>query len=90
MPNIPGILAALSVAIRPGIVVPDVVVRDIRGLDWRSLYEAGVRAVVLDKDNCLTLPHQLAVVPAARTALDDAYDVFGKPNVLVVSNSAGS
>lgn len=90
MPNVPGILAALSVAVRPGVVVPDVVVGDIRALDWRALYDAGVRAVVLDKDNLLTLPHQLSVVPAARSSLDEAYTTFGRRNVLVVSNSAGS
>ncbi|KDN45241.1 hypothetical protein K437DRAFT_256692 [Tilletiaria anomala UBC 951] len=84
---IAGCLAAIS---RPGLLLPDIAVRDIRALDWRALYNSGVRGVVFDKDNCLTKPFRGRLVPELEESFAQCQGTFGKSNVLIVSNSAGS
>lgn len=52
--------------------------------------DAGVRAVVFDKDNTLTAPYALSLHPSAEPGLRQCVDVFGKENVAILSNSAGT
>ena len=39
------------------LVVPHLMFADIRAIDFAKLRHCGIRAVVFDKDNCLTLPY---------------------------------
>lgn len=61
MPNIPALVGLVQTLVRPGLIVPHVVVRDIAALDWTALHGAGVRHVVCDKDNCLVSPRSLSL-----------------------------
>ncbi|KAI0705316.1 mitochondrial PGP phosphatase-domain-containing protein [Cerioporus squamosus] len=88
--NIPGILVPLHLLINPRIVVPSIVVKDIRQLDFQALYRAGYRGAVFDKDNCLTVPHEDRLVPELTEAWRECRETFGPGNVLIVSNTAGS
>ncbi|TCD64384.1 hypothetical protein EIP91_004131 [Steccherinum ochraceum] len=88
--NIPGILVPLHLLVNPRLVLPAIIVKDIRQLDFRELYRAGYRAAVFDKDNCLTLPHRDQLVPELKEAWQECREVFGEGNVLIVSNSAGT
>ncbi|TFK84858.1 hypothetical protein K466DRAFT_552957 [Polyporus arcularius HHB13444] len=88
--NVPGILVPLHLLINPRLVVPSVVVRDIRQLDFQALYRAGYRGAVFDKDNCLTVPHEDRLVPELTEAWKECRETFGPGNVLIVSNTAGS
>ncbi|PIL32839.1 hypothetical protein GSI_04956 [Ganoderma sinense ZZ0214-1] len=88
--NLPGILAPVHLIINPRLVVPSVVVKDIRQLDFQALYKAGYRGAVFDKDNCLTVPHEDRLVPELTDAWRECRETFGPGNVLVVSNTAGS
>ncbi|KAI0919405.1 hypothetical protein AcV7_006153 [Taiwanofungus camphoratus] len=88
--NIPGILVPLHLLVNPRIVLPSLIVKDIRQLDFPELRKAGYRGAVFDKDNCLTLPHQDRLVPELTEAWRECRETFGKGNVLLVSNSAGS
>ncbi|GAK63548.1 HAD phosphatase [Moesziomyces antarcticus] len=90
MGNLSGVVAVLAVLVRPSLVVPHVQVPDIGHLDWSALHANGVRFVVFDKDNCLTAPHSDTIQPSIAAAWDDCQRVFGRENVLVVSNSSGS
>lgn len=89
MGNAAGALAVLAALAWPGLVVPHVVVRDIGQLDWAALREAGVRHIIIDKDNCITLPLDDNVHPDLEPAWE-RLSRAGFASVLVVSNSAGS
>ncbi len=90
MVNRPAVAGCLAAFVRPGLLLPDIAVRDIRSLDWSALRAAGVQGVVFDKDNCLTRPLQMRLVPALRESFAECQRTFGKENVLIVSNSAGA
>ncbi|EPQ55215.1 HAD phosphatase [Gloeophyllum trabeum ATCC 11539] len=88
--NVPGILVPFQLVFKPRLVLPHIAVKDIRRLDFQALRDAGYRAAVFDKDNCLTIPHEDTLVPDLQGAWKECRDTFGRENVLVVSNSAGT
>jgi len=88
--NVPGILVPFHLLINPRLVIPALSVRDIRQLDFVALKAAGYKGAVVDKDNCLTLPHHDELVPELTDAWRECRQTFGEGNVLVVSNSAGT
>ncbi|KNC54322.1 HAD superfamily (subfamily IIIA) phosphatase [Thecamonas trahens ATCC 50062] len=63
---------------------------DIKAIDWKTLASAGVRGVVLDKDNTITLPYSRTVYLPLVNSVRAALSAFGTDNVVVFSNSAGS
>jgi len=88
--NIPGILVPFHLLITPRLIIPHLVVNDIRQIDFLALKRAGYRGAVFDKDNCLTLPHRDTLIPELQDSWRECRQVFGEGNVLVVSNSAGT
>lgn len=90
MGNLSGVIAILAVIFRPSLVVPHVQAPDIRHLDWEGLHANGVRFLVFDKDNCLTAPHSDILEPSITEAWERCQRVFGRENILIVSNSSGS
>ncbi|KAI0365935.1 hypothetical protein BV20DRAFT_953358 [Pilatotrama ljubarskyi] len=88
--NLPGVLVPFHLLINPRLVVPSIVVKDIRQLDFPALYKAGYRGAVFDKDNCLTVPHEDRLIPELAEAWRECRETFGPSNVLIVSNTAGS
>ncbi|OZJ06777.1 hypothetical protein BZG36_00398 [Bifiguratus adelaidae] len=50
----------------------------------------GIKAAVFDKDNCLTAPYGNDIHPPFRETWSKCKDAFGKENVLIISNSAGT
>ncbi|KAK7057647.1 mitochondrial PGP phosphatase-domain-containing protein [Favolaschia claudopus] len=88
--NVPGLLVPFQLLFNPRIILPNLVVKDIRHLDFHALKEAGYRGAVFDKDNCLTLPHKDELVDGLQDAWNECRETFGEGNVLIVSNSAGS
>ncbi|EJD04352.1 uncharacterized protein FOMMEDRAFT_140336 [Fomitiporia mediterranea MF3/22] len=88
--NVPGLLAPFQLLFRPYLVLPSVVIKDLRCLDFCALHRAGYRGAVIDKDNCLTLPYEDKLVPELNVAWEECKNVFGAENILIVSNSAGT
>nr|GAT56202.1 predicted protein [Mycena chlorophos] len=88
--NIPGTLVPFQLLFNPRVALPNLMVKDIRHLDFAALKKAGYQGAVFDKDNCLTLPHRDELVPELQEAWDDCRKTFGDANVLIVSNSAGT
>ncbi|CAE6467483.1 unnamed protein product [Rhizoctonia solani] len=76
---------ALRALLRPRLLVPSIKVDTIARLDFSALKRAGYTGVVLDRDNCLTIPHCDTLDAWTRCK-----STFGKDNMLIVSNSAGS
>jgi len=88
--NVPGLLVPFQLLIYPRLVVPALVVKDIRHIDFPALKLAGYRGAVFDKDNCLTLPHRDTLIPELQKSWEICRETFGQGNVLIVSNSAGT
>ncbi|KIM82547.1 hypothetical protein PILCRDRAFT_70627 [Piloderma croceum F 1598] len=88
--NVPGLLVPFHLLVNPRLIVPHIVVKDIRQIDFRALKKAGYRGAVFDKDNCLTLPHHDTLIPELQDSWRECREVFGEGNILVVSNSAGT
>lgn len=90
MPNYPALSTFLqSVTVRPGLIVPHLVVPTPAFISWRRAQALGVRSVIFDKDNCLTSPNSDKLAPLLRDSYADCLRTFGKGNVLIVSNSVG-
>ncbi|KAI8824271.1 mitochondrial PGP phosphatase-domain-containing protein [Fimicolochytrium jonesii] len=87
-------LAALSSTFRlirnPSLLVPHIIVPDIRSLNFTALHAANVTALVFDKDNTLTAPYVVGIHPPFRGAWRECLGVYGREGVVVVSNSAGT
>ncbi|KAF8963603.1 mitochondrial PGP phosphatase-domain-containing protein [Flammula alnicola] len=88
--NIPGLLVPFQLLLYPRLVIPAIVVQDIRQIDFPALKRAGYRGAVFDKDNCLTIPHKDTLIPELQESWKQCRETFGKGNILIVSNSAGT
>ncbi|KAF9546404.1 hypothetical protein EC957_009753 [Mortierella hygrophila] len=87
--NLQGILQSFRVLTSPRLMVPNIVVRDIRDINFEQLHKAGIIAIAFDKDNCLTKPYGLELHPPFKDAWRRCRDVY-KDQVVIVSNSAGT
>ncbi|PWN37954.1 uncharacterized protein FA14DRAFT_159752 [Meira miltonrushii] len=90
MGNSAGVWAVLASFARPGLVVPHLIVNDIGDVDWNKLHKEGkVDHIIIDKDNCITLPLRDQIAPGLETAWSSLTNADFK-SILIVSNSAGS
>ncbi|KIR43361.1 hypothetical protein I307_03557 [Cryptococcus deuterogattii 99/473] len=80
----------LAALFKPALLRPHLRVPSIANVDFKALKKEGFNAVVIDKDNCLTLPHKDDIYPPYQKAWTDLLSTFGPGRVLVVSNSAGT
>lgn len=87
--NVHGLAWAGRVLLRPSLAMPHVRARSLADVDFAALRQAGIRAVVLDKDNCITRPYAYQAEPLVADAWARCREVFGDQAV-ILSNSAGS
>ncbi|OWT41006.1 hypothetical protein C362_01220 [Cryptococcus neoformans Bt1] len=80
----------LTALFKPALLRPHLRVPSIANVDFKALKKEGFNAVVIDKDNCLTLPHKDDIYPPYQKAWTDLLSAFRPGRVLVVSNSAGT
>ncbi|KAI3658161.1 hypothetical protein MP638_000844, partial [Amoeboaphelidium occidentale] len=62
----------------------------INGIDFSSLKSLGIKVILFDKDNCITAPHRPNVHATVLDQWNRCIDIFGRENIYIVSNSAGS
>lgn len=90
----PSALWTLTTAVwrRPSLMLPHVQVATLADLDWPALYQTvgPHAAVILDKDNTLTVPYQSTIHPTVQDSVDEAVRIFGQHRVAILSNSAGT
>ncbi|ORX34302.1 mitochondrial PGP phosphatase-domain-containing protein [Kockovaella imperatae] len=89
-PRLPNVFIYLAAIVRPSRLRPDLKVKTIGHVDFAALRKAGYNAVVVDKDNCVTLPEQDGCYPPFKEAWRELLTAFEPGRVLVVSNSAGT
>merc|ERR1719223_2593949 len=89
--NVKALTTLASVIRRPYLASPHVFVPTVSDVNYQALRDhCGVKAVMFDKDNTLTAPYENDLHPRARVGLQAALDVFGRENVAILSNSAGT
>jgi phosphatidylglycerophosphatase GEP4 len=89
--NTKALVTLASVIRRPSLLVPHVTVNNVSELNYTALKEnAGIQAIIFDKDNTLTAPYVNEIHPDAFQGLENAKRVFGPSNVAIMSNSAGT
>lgn len=88
--NTKALLTLASILRRPSLLSPHVSVANVSQINYGALAENGIAAIVYDKDNTLTAPYDLNIHRAAENGLKEAIRVFGRENVAILSNSAGT
>ena len=88
--NTKALLTLASVLRKPGLMVPHVSVATISDVNYQALKDQGIAAVMFDKDNTMTAPYSNVLHPLATSGIDMAIRVFGRDNVAILSNSAGT
>ncbi|KAK5583401.1 hypothetical protein RB653_004994 [Dictyostelium firmibasis] len=88
--NIEAIKCLKHVFFNRSLIIPHLEVRDIRHINFQSLRDSGFKGVLFDKDNTLTEPYKNEIYQEYKESLDKCLEIFGKDNVVIISNSAGS
>ncbi|KAL9181880.1 hypothetical protein ACHAXT_012223 [Thalassiosira profunda] len=89
--NLKALSTLASVVRRPYLAAPHVFVPTVSEVSYEALRDhCGIKAVIFDKDNTLTAPYENELHPRARLGLQSALDTFGRSNVAILSNSAGT
>ncbi|KIM59296.1 hypothetical protein SCLCIDRAFT_126376 [Scleroderma citrinum Foug A] len=86
--NIPGLLSPFQLLWNPRVILPHVIIADIRQLDFLALQKAGYRGAIFDKDNCLTIPYKDSLVPELQDAWKECREIFGEGNVLIAESAS--
>jgi phosphatidylglycerophosphatase GEP4 len=87
--NSKAIIYSVQLLFRPRLILPQLVVSDIRNINYTKLKQAGFKAIAFDKDNTLSAPYSTHVHPEFKHAFEECTRNFGK-NIIIVSNSCGS
>ncbi|KAL9059999.1 MAG: hypothetical protein Q9162_000849 [Coniocarpon cinnabarinum] len=95
--NVPAVLGVIRALRKPEICVPHCVVDtfgDIpvpleRAFKQHQTTPPDIRAIVLDKDNCIAIPDQNVVHSTCKERLGDMINAFSRSQILIVSNSSG-
>nr|CAG8481812.1 14594_t:CDS:2 [Entrophospora candida] len=80
----------LSIIKNPRLIVPHLIVKDIRELNYEKLKKSGINKLIFDKDNTLTIPYENLLYPPFKKSWDECKNTFGVENILIISNSAGT
>lgn len=89
--NTKALLSVWTLLRRPSLTVPHLAVENISMVNYTKLKEeCGISSIIYDKDNTLTAPYASQLHPDARKGLQQAIQVFGRENVAILSNSAGT
>ncbi|KAF2074746.1 hypothetical protein CYY_003934 [Polysphondylium violaceum] len=72
------------------LVIPHLQLKDIRNINYGELKELGFTGILFDKDNTLTEPYKDQVYGPFQESIKECERVFGKENIAIISNSAGS
>mmetsp|Transcript_27072 Transcript_27072/g.40203 ORF Transcript_27072/g.40203 Transcript_27072/m.40203 type:complete len:354 (-) Transcript_27072:237-1298(-) len=89
--NTKALLSLGSIIRRPYLASPHVSVATISEVNYEAMREkCGIKAIIFDKDNTLTAPYENTIHPLASSGLESAIQTFGRSNVAILSNSAGT
>lgn len=89
--NVPAIRQLGNVLQNPHLLLPQISLSSVAHLDMKKLRDKyGIKAVIFDKDNTLSLCYVDELHPSCRSAIVSSKEVFGAHAVAILSNSVGS
>jgi len=88
--NVPALRKLGLVLKQPSLLLPKESHKSVSGIDPASLKKLGLRCVVFDKDQTLTLTYVDSLHESATDAVARVKDEFGPGCVAILSNSVGS
>lgn len=88
--NLPALRQLANVMRRPQLLVPHLSLDALSDLDLAQLRGRGVRVIVFDKDNTLTLTYVDELHASSRETIAGAISIFGAHGLAILSNSVGS
>ena len=88
--NFEGIRYTLSSLMNPILYQPHYQVRTIADINFEALRKNGIKYIVFDKDNTLTLPYEKDIYHEVKDSVDQCKQVYGYHEIVILSNSAGS
>jgi predicted HAD superfamily phosphohydrolase YqeG len=70
----------------PHLITPHVRIDTIATLNYKRMKDMGMEKIIFDKDNTLTYNRRTSFIdPKVADAFSSAVSIFGKPNVIVLS-----
>ncbi|KAG4301760.1 hypothetical protein PCANB_001986 [Pneumocystis canis] len=101
--NIQELISCIFAFLRPSLLVPHITVESFAHLpnhlsnalkksikpSFSQLKKIDIRAIVIDKDNCITIPGKLELYDQYEEKWRQMKNTFHKNNLLIVSNSSG-
>lgn len=89
--NLAALRQLVTVLQSPQLVVPQLRLSSVSDIDFAALRDRhGIRCVVFDKDNTLSLTYVDELHASAREAITQSRSVFGSHGLAILSNSVGS
>ncbi|PIA18035.1 HAD-superfamily phosphatase [Coemansia reversa NRRL 1564] len=88
--NIAALRSGWKLLRKPSLLMPQMVVSDIRAIPFAKLHQIGIKYLVFDKDNCLTAPYIDQIHPEFKHVWSQCLSIFSPCNILIVSNSVGT
>ena len=87
--NLPALKKLGALLRRPSLIIPQIKVKKLRDLDIVSLKAKGVKYLMFDKDNTLTLAFRDELHEDVKSSIEEAHEHF-PGNIAILSNSVGS
>jgi len=87
--NIPGLVGIRDVLLNKKLLIPTWSLNSVAELDINELMTLGIKYLVFDKDNTLSLPYGDDIHPLLENKMKEIHDNFDS-RIAILSNSAGS
>jgi phosphatidylglycerophosphatase GEP4 len=87
--NVSAILGSMKLVLRPSLGVPSMSIRSLDELDFERLKNNGIKYLVFDKDNTLSIAYADVLHESAQSTVAKATKQFPDA-VAILSNSVGS
>lgn len=87
--NFSAILQLRSLFYHPSLVIPDYSVNSLSEISMEDLYAKGIRGIVFDKDNTLSISYENKLHPSVVGTIQKTKAIF-KNRIAILSNSVGS
>lgn len=87
--NIPGLKVAFKLFTQPNLALPQIEIQHLSQLNAKKLKEWGVRGIVFDKDNTLSLAYVDEVHASVKPKVVEVKELF-PTGISILSNSVGT
>lgn len=88
--NVQGLLYFLRTLGKPSMFKPHYSVKTINEIHFENLRKNGIKYIVFDKDNTLTVPYEFDIPQQLKNGLYECQNAFGSDKIAILSNSVGS